>query len=209
MTVTPRPASTVVLMDNRSRVYLTKRPKTMKFFGGFHVFPGGAVEKSDYQIDNQFIKKGNLMESFDQAYFVTAARELFEEVGVFLSITDVENPIQFKKATEMEYRRLLMKGEIAFGQILKNEGLDLNLESLTYFGHLTTPKENPIRFDTRFFLARLPQGQEPKPDLHEIEEAVWLSPEEAFAEYKNKNIRIAPPTILALKAIIDNQNGRP
>jgi 8-oxo-dGTP pyrophosphatase MutT (NUDIX family) len=209
MTVTPRPASTVVLMDHMSRIYLTKRPKTMKFMGGHYVFPGGAVEQDDHKVDRQFIKMVESNELAEQSYYVAAARELFEEVGVLLCCTYEGSEVHFDEETEQKYRRELLKGEISFLEMLKNERIILNLESLTYFGNLTTPKENPIRFDTRFFIARLPIGQSPKPDRNEIEDAAWYTPEEALSSYKRREITIAPPTILALKTIMDHQVGRP
>lgn len=209
MAVTPRPASTVVLMDEKFRVYLTKRPMTMKFFGGFYVFPGGAVEKDDYEIDSEYIKLKEPMESLELAYYVAAARELFEEVGILLDSNDKGLSVPGEKDAEMEYRRQLIKGELSFFQMLKKEGLLLDLDNLTYFGQLTTPERNPIRFETHFFLAQLPNGQYPNPDLKEIDEASWFTPEEAISAYKNGKISLGPPTILALIAISDHLKGKP
>ncbi|MEH7308703.1 NUDIX hydrolase [Neobacillus drentensis] len=207
MTVIPRPASTIVLLDHSSRVYLTKRPKTMKFFGGFYVFPGGAVEKGDYALDFEYIKNGIRNESFDAAYYVAAARELFEEVGVLLGSTDDGSDLQLNKGTAIEYRRLLLDGEISFLQLLKQEGLHLNLDNITFFGHLVTPKEKPIRFDTRFFITQLPNGQYPNPDVNEVDEANWFSPQDALSAYQSGKISLAPPTIIALRTIMNSQNG--
>jgi 8-oxo-dGTP pyrophosphatase MutT (NUDIX family) len=209
MAVIPRPASTVVLMDDKSRVYLTKRPKTMKFFGGFYVFPGGAVEKSDLEIDHEYIKQKEPMESFDSAYYVAAARELFEEVGILLCTNGSGLSVPLEQEAEMEYRRQLIQGELSFSQMLKKEGMHLNLENLTFFGQLTTPERNPIRFETHFFLAQLPDGQLPNPDLSEIDEASWFTPEEAISAFQNGEISLGPPTILALTAISDHQKGKP
>ena len=207
MTVIPRPASTVILMDDNARVYMTKRPKTMKFFGGFYVFPGGAVDKSDYAQNSVYIRNCKQNDSFDPAHFVAAARELFEEVGVLLSSKDGDTNVKVKKETD--YRRMLLKGEISFIEMLKQEGHYLDLENLTYFGNLTTPKQNPIRFDTRFFLAKLPIGQTPKPDLNEIDEASWFFPDDALSAFENGEIFLAPPTIHALKTILNHQKGGP
>jgi 8-oxo-dGTP pyrophosphatase MutT (NUDIX family) len=205
----PRPASTVVLIDDLSRVYLTKRPETMKFMGGFYVFPGGAVAEGDYTLDSEFVKNGNRTESFDFAHYVAAARELFEEVGILLCRTENGSTVHLDEETEMEYRRLLLKEEISFFQFLKKEGLHFNLESLDYFGHIITPKVSPIRFDTRFFLAQLPKGQAPKPDLNEISDALWISPNDALSAYQNGKISLAPPTIHALTTIMNYQKGSP
>lgn len=206
MAVLPRPASTVVLLDDLSNVYLTKRPRTMKFFGGYYVFPGGAVEKADYEINSHQIKRDG---PFDYAYYVAAARELFEEVGVLLVNNEDGSPFLFQNERIIEYRRLLLNGEMSFLEMVKFEGLHLKLEILTYFGHLVTPKESPIRFDTRFFLAKLPEGQTPKLDLNEVEEALWISPEEALTAQQNGKIYLASPTILALETIIQSKMGGP
>jgi 8-oxo-dGTP pyrophosphatase MutT (NUDIX family) len=206
LAVNPRPASTVVLLDQMSNVYLTKRPKTMKFFGGYCVFPGGAVEKADYLIQPP---QGKIVETFDFAYYVAAARELFEEVGIILVRQEDGTPFHVHNERLIEYRRLLNNGEISFIDICNNEGVQLQLENIRYFGHLITPEESPIRFDTRFFLAKLPDGQSPKPNLNEVEEAFWISPEEALHEERNGKIYLAPPTILALKTIINAKPGTP
>lgn len=203
MTVIPRPASTVVLMNQMYKVYLTKRPQTMKFFGGFYVFPGGAVEENDYILGKQY---ETIVEEKDQAFLVAAVRELFEEVGVLMC---KENTQSFKLDSDLEYRRKLITGEISFTQFLKQENLTLDFESLRHFGNLITPEDKPIRFDTQFFLAKLPNGQNPIPDLFEIEEASWFSPEEALTKYRNNEILLGPPTILALETIEKYLKGCP
>ncbi len=209
MAVIPKLASTVVLMDNMSRVYLTKRPLTMKFLGGFYVFPGGSVDEEDTVLENEHIKNGNPNDSFSQAHYVAAARELFEEVGVLLGSQGAGLTVQLKKETEMEYRRQLIKGEISFLQMLKQEGLFLDIGSLTYFGYRITPEVSPFRFATRFFLAKLPKGQTPTPDMNEIDEAFWITPEEAIEAYQNGKLSMVSPTIASLRTIMNYQKGAP
>lgn len=207
--VTPKLASTVILLDQMSRVYLTKRPKTMKFLGGFYVFPGGSVELADNVLERNWVKQGKINESFSHAHYVAAARELFEEVGVLLASKQDGSPVTFTKAKEMEYRRQLINGEISFLQMLKQEDLHLELESLKYFGHRVTPENSPIRFETRFFITTLPKGQTPIPDLHEIEEAFWISPDEAIAAYQTGKMPMVSPTLLSLCTIINHKKGGP
>lgn len=209
MPAIPKPASTVVLMDELDRIYLTKRPETMKFLGGYFVFPGGAVDSGDRQHDSMFMNLGTCEETFSPAYYVAAARELFEEVGVFLGGAKDSTQPFFKKRPDQEYRHLLVNGEMSLLDLLKVEGLYLNLMSLRYFGHFITPEQSPIRFDTRFFLAKLPAGQTPKPDKQEVADAFWASPEEALAAYKEKRIPLAPPTIASLHGISRYLKGEP
>lgn len=207
MAATPRPASTVVLMDELSRVYLTKRPLSMKFMGGFHVFPGGTVEKHDTVIENDYVNTDESQLSIRLSYYMAAARELFEEVGILLGTTQDGFPVQLPKEKVMNYRNDLLIGEIPFNHVLAQENLHFDPLCLTYFGQIITPEESPIRFDTRFFLAKLPQGQNPEPDQKEIDGAFWMKPEAALTAFYTKKIKLAPPTILALQAIIDFQQS--
>jgi len=208
MAVTPRPASTVVLMDDESRVYLTKRPATMKFMGGFHVFPGGSIENSDSKL-NMHLKANESNPSVSPVHYVAAARELFEEVGVLLGTDKGGLPISLSKQKAAYYRKELLDGHISLAHLLEQEGLYLDLNCLAYFGQITTPEASPIRFETRFFLAKLPDGQIPEPDSTEIDEALWILPEEALQALKNKKMRLAPPTILSLQTIINYKKGNP
>ena len=47
----PRRASTIVLVrpaeDCAFEIFMTRRPREMRFLGGFFVFPGGSVKGSD------------------------------------------------------------------------------------------------------------------------------------------------------------------
>jgi 8-oxo-dGTP pyrophosphatase MutT (NUDIX family) len=203
LAATPKPASTVVLMDELSRVYLTKRPITMKFMGGFHVFPGGTVESHDTLVQDEYVNCDEALISINLSYYIAAARELFEEVGILLCNSIDGLPVLLSKEKAVKYRNDLVKNEIHFIQVLEQEKFYFDPQSLTYFGQIITPEESPIRFDTRFFLAKLPQGQTPEPDQNEIDGAMWIKPEDALAALENQQIKLAPPTILTLRAIID------
>jgi 8-oxo-dGTP pyrophosphatase MutT (NUDIX family) len=207
MAATPRPASTVVMMDESSRVYLTKRPDSMKFMGGFHVFPGGTVEKHDTVVENDYVNSDESQLSVSLSFYIAAARELFEEVGILLGNRQDGFPVQVPKEKVITYRNDLLIGEIPFIRVLAQENLHFDPQCLTYFGQIITPEESLIRFDTRFFLAKLPQGQNPEPDQKEIDGAFWVKPEDALTAFYNKEIKLAPPTILALQAIIDFQQS--
>lgn len=207
MSAIPRPASTVVLMDDTNKVYLTKRPISMKFMGGFYVFPGGAVEDFDQEVNLEHIDSTSIHDSLDIAYYIAAARELFEEVGILLGQNTSGEVIQLPKDKKEAYRKALLNEEITFNDILKQEMLYLDLHSLNYFGQIITPRRNPIRFDTRFFLTKLPHGQVPDPDKFEIDEAFWISPDQAILSYQSGKIRLAPPTIVSLKAVMKFQQG--
>jgi len=207
--VVPRPASTVVLLDDQSRVYLTKRPHTMKFLGGFYVFPGGAVDKEDEISESPYIL--NFSEKnieVDVSFYIAAARELFEEVGVLLAASQ-EGMQDLNPEKVQEYRRRIIAGEMSFIELLKTEKLYFDVKQLRYFGSFVTPEGNRYRYDTSFFLARLPKGQHPDPDEYEIEDAFWITPEEALHEYEKGRLPMIRPTILSLKTVLNYQQGQP
>ena len=80
-----RPASTVVLLrpsPARFDVFLVKRPDASTFMGGAHVFPGGSVDPRDRLAPTRELRMPDLEPSDATAYYVAAARELFEEAGV-------------------------------------------------------------------------------------------------------------------------------
>ncbi|MFD1851541.1 NUDIX hydrolase [Oceanobacillus bengalensis] len=206
MVATPKPASTVVLLDDLSRVYLTQRPKTMKFMGGFHVFPGGSIEKHDSFINKQHVNI-HVPSPVSLEHYIGAARELFEEVGILLGDKIDGSMIHLLDEKAIHYRQQLITDKMTFNDLLEQENIRLDLQTLTYIGQLITPERSPIRFDTRFFVAHLPSGQLPIPDKKEIDEAFWITPEKALTAFENNEIMLAFPTILTLKTIINYQNG--
>lgn len=208
MIVKPKPASTVVLVDPDYNVFLTKRPETMKFLGGFYVFPGGGMEDKDEQVKKQYLLGKPKHPSLATGHYIAAARELFEEVGVLLGHTKEGNAISLSKRKTEFYRKQLIKNQITFSEILETEQIYFNFDLLKYFGHLITPEKYPIRYDTRFFLTVIPEGQSPLPNQHEIAEAFWLAPEEGLRLYKEKKLLMASPTVGALHSIINYKKGQ-
>ncbi|WP_102028365.1 NUDIX hydrolase [Salirhabdus sp. Marseille-P4669] len=192
----PKPASTVILMDQQNNVYLTKRPVTMKFLGGFFVFPGGSVDEKDSLYNDKYFINCPKDSCFDFSYYIAAARELFEEVGVLL-VEDEQIPADAK----WHYRKQLIKGDITFLHFLESENVQLDLGKLHYFGHRITPETQKYRYDTRFFIAKMPPGQTPQPEETEIDEAYWASPTEALTAFDKGEIALAPPTKASLKTI--------
>jgi 8-oxo-dGTP pyrophosphatase MutT (NUDIX family) len=64
-----------------------------------------------------------------------------------------------------------------------------------------TPPEILIRFDTHFFVAALPAGQEPTIDGTEIIDFGWFTPAGALAAYEREEIALVFPTIKHLEQL--------
>ena len=211
----PRPASTVVLLrpsPARFEVFLVRRSDSIAFMGGAHVFPGGRVDPADRIRDAQSLTDGAESSaarmsdvSSDQAiaHHVAALRELFEEAGVLLArrngrIVTIDGDSHHRFAA---HRHQLLAGTTAFADIVSGEGLRLALDELTYFAHWVTPEIEIKRFDTRFFVARIPEGQTPVHDDGETIHSEWLDPAEAIERSRQEVIALPPPTWTTLGAL--------
>jgi 8-oxo-dGTP pyrophosphatase MutT (NUDIX family) len=72
---------------------------------------------------------------------------------------------------------------------------------LVLFSRWITPAEVKIRFDTRFFLAELPDGAEPAVDGSEIVDARWYQPQAALQAAREGEILLVFPTIKHLEQL--------
>src|SRR5271155_4743486 len=72
---------------------------------------------------------------------------------------------------------------------------------LVKFSRWITPAEVQIRFDTHFFLAILPSGQEPAVDGEECVALGWFTPAGALEAHRGGEIALVFPTIKHLEQL--------
>lgn len=219
MVAVPKNAATVILLRNRKpqgfEVFLLKRHEKSSFFGGNFVYPGGRVDREDGSLETCSRCKGLTPEEAHQrfggmlppdeslAHWIAAIRELFEEAGVLLAYDQKGNFLHLSNPAELEkflhYRALIQKGEMSICQMAQEENLLFALDQLDYYAHWITPEARPERFDTRFFLACHPEGQEATYDQKETTVGVWLTPEKALEENFKGEVVLSPPTLKTLE----------
>jgi 8-oxo-dGTP pyrophosphatase MutT (NUDIX family) len=73
--------------------------------------------------------------------------------------------------------------------------------ALVKFSRWITPAEVVVRFDTHFFLASMPDGQEATIDGDEIVDQGWFTPAGALAAHERGEIALVFPTIKHLEQI--------
>ncbi len=73
--------------------------------------------------------------------------------------------------------------------------------ALVKFSRWITPAEVQIRFDTHFFLAPLPAGQDPRIDGEECVDLGWFTPSGALEAYRAGDIELVFPTIKHLEQL--------
>ena len=121
------------------------------------------------------------------AFHVAAARELFEEAGVLLgrdatgqyvSLADPADHDRF-----MTHRAELNAGRRTLRAIVEAEQLRLALDALVHYAHWVTPPVDIRRFDTRFFVTRVPPHADARgtDDQAAERQRMWIRPAEAIA----------------------------
>ncbi len=90
----------------------------------------------------------------------------------------------------------------AVRELREEAGIELaGSDQLVAFSRWITPEEVMIRYDTWFFLARLPEGAEPVVDGEEMVDARWYTPAQALAAGQADEILLVFPTIKHLEQI--------
>jgi 8-oxo-dGTP pyrophosphatase MutT (NUDIX family) len=75
-------------------------------------------------------------------------------------------------------------------------------DMLVPFSRWITPAEVRVRFDTSFFLAPLPDGQEPRVDGQECVDLDWFTPQAALDAHAAEEIVLVFPTIKHLEQLV-------
>jgi 8-oxo-dGTP pyrophosphatase MutT (NUDIX family) len=92
----------------------------------------------------------------------------------------------------------------AIRELQEEAGVSLGAPSdLVKFSRWITPAAVQIRFDTHFFLASLPPGQEPRVDGEECVDLGWFTPQSALAAHRDGEIVLVFPTIKHLEQLSD------
>ncbi len=89
----------------------------------------------------------------------------------------------------------------AVRETFEEAGLRLDPASLVPWVRWITPEISPKRFDARFFLARAPEGQEPRVDGHEATEGLWIAPAEALQRWEDGGMLLAPATAKSIEML--------
>jgi 8-oxo-dGTP pyrophosphatase MutT (NUDIX family) len=90
----------------------------------------------------------------------------------------------------------------AMRELAEEAGITLaDPAELVEFSRWITPAEVAVRFDTRFYLAQLPQGQEPRVDGEECVQLGWFTPHGALEAFGRKEIALVFPTIKHLEQL--------
>jgi 8-oxo-dGTP pyrophosphatase MutT (NUDIX family) len=208
-------AATVVLLRPATsgfEAYLLRRHSRMAFAAGMYAFPGGRVDPHDYDADVGWAGRsaGEWATSFActpdlaGALVCAAVRETFEEAGVLLAGRTSAAVVSDLSGEDWEAdRKALMQRTLSLGEFLHSRRLVVRSDLLRPWAHWVTPEFEPRRYDTRFFVAALPAGQEARDVSGEADAVTWMRPEEAVAAVDRREMAMLPPTYVTLRELAE------
>jgi 8-oxo-dGTP pyrophosphatase MutT (NUDIX family) len=190
------------------QVYMLRRRSSMAFAPGAYVFPGGSMDAADSD-------EGIPWAGPDAAEWAgmlgapvplacAAVRETFEESGVLLAGPAGSGPGTVTGDADWEAdRQAVLAGTLTLGQLLRRRELVLRSDLLRAWARWITPVTEARRYDTRFFAAALPGGQQARDVSGEADETAWLEPGAALAAASRGEIALMPPTAITLAELRD------
>jgi 8-oxo-dGTP pyrophosphatase MutT (NUDIX family) len=177
------PAATLVIMRERDGgapdLLMVERAAAMRFAGGALVFPGGRIDPGDVAL------AGMIGTDPDEgAARIAAIRETIEEVGL---------PVGLRGAHDVTAIRRRLADGVALGELIEPEAIDA--EALVPFARWLPRGMSHRIFDTRFYLARLPDdAPEPQADGGESVRLFWASAAQVLADADAGRAQIIFPT---------------
>ncbi|MCA1831976.1 MAG: hypothetical protein ABR548_00095 [Actinomycetota bacterium] len=222
-TVPPRDSATVMVARDAPggvELFMLERHLSSDFFGGAYVFPGGKIDDADTDPTlNEFVDPPAGAPSLDPGaigasveappgkelgFHLAAIRETFEEAGVLLARHEDGSVVRLDGAEAgrfAEARRALNAREATLLDIARSHRIRYALDLMFYFSRWITPEAVPKRYDTRFFVARLPEGQTPLHDDFETTSGLWIRPQDALDRAIEGGFTIIFPTRKTLESI--------
>ena len=212
-----RPAATVMIVRDTAgqeavggspvEVFLLRRVASMAFAPSTIVFPGGGVDSRDGValpwagpgVFEWSVRLG-ADEDSTRMLVVAAVREVFEECGVLFASTTEDGPLVDVSSPEWQQVRAgLVARELSLSDVLLRHGLCLRTDLLRAHAHWVTPVFEPRRFDTRFFVALMPEGRAIDGDTSEADHSGWFDPAAVLADYADGRAIVLPPTLVCLE----------
>jgi len=79
-------------------------------------------------------------------------------------------------------------------ECMEEAGVALDPAAMVYWAHWITPKAEPRRYDTRFFVAKVPRDQAARHDGFEVVDSDWWTAADALRRFEVGSVQLAPPT---------------
>jgi 8-oxo-dGTP pyrophosphatase MutT (NUDIX family) len=193
MEVPPTAASLLLVRDAPFEVLMVHR-NSRGSFASVMVFPGGRIDPEDADPRwEPFIEDYSAYEFEERARRIAVIRETWEETSILVG--SLTPPAERDEAL----------ADLPFRDFVEQSGVSLRLDALSNFAHWITPVDEPRRFDTYFYLASAPDGQDAVADGSEIVAAEWVSAKGAAAAARRGELPIIFPTLMNLDRLAESE----
>lgn len=159
-------------------VLVIERTLDHRFLPGYIAFPGGAVDPADAPLAERWFGDA------EEASRAAAVRELVEEVG--LAVT-----------------RETVVGVDRERPLARIDDAPPPVSHLPEVARWVAPERVPVRFDARYFAARMDGATDPAPDGVEAAKAWWASPRDLMQGWESEELLLYWPTHFTMKALAD------
>lgn len=174
------------------------RGDAVGFMPGFRSFVGGKVDVEDAALEIEGVE-----DPAERMLKACAIREAFEEAGVLVALEGEAAPERLADA-----RAQLLAGEVRFPDLVRRHGWRFRGDALTFAGRWQTPPFASMRFDTVFYVARVPEGQTPSIVPGELASGAWVRPLEALDRWRHgAGGTFAAPILWTLIALAEGEAG--
>ena len=189
--VEPVKAAAGIILTNgpHPRVLLARRSAALRFMAGHHVFPGGRIDDEE-----PTAAVTGALDTADARAVHAVAREIFEETGLLLASGALP-----EKETMRTARAAILDRRDTFDAFLARHGLTIDAARFLPAGDWVTPAAAPIRFDTRYFICRVPAAVDEELCIGEIDVLDWFTPAGARKAWRAGKIRLSPPVAYVLQ----------
>jgi 8-oxo-dGTP pyrophosphatase MutT (NUDIX family) len=194
---------------------MLRRNPGAAFSPGASVFAGGAVDPEDRspRLAARLIGHGDASVSAEMSvpsgglgFVVAAVRECFEEAGLLLARDRLSGaPVDVVDRARRErlatLRHDLNAQRTSFVDVLETEDAVIDPRDLRLFAHWLTPLGAPRRYDTWFFVALAPFGDDGVHDDSELVASAWTRPSDALRQFRDGEIDLVFPTMRTLTVL--------
>lgn len=196
--------------DGDFEVFVLRRASTMAFAADMLAFPGGGVDARDADpgvpwagpSPQEWASRLGVDETRARELVIAAAREVFEECGVLLAGPDADTVVADLTDPQWDRERdALLSREQSFAELLLRRALVLRSDLLELRAFWITPECEPKRYQTHFFVARLPQGQVADDRSTEAAMVRWATPRTLLAEADAGQLLMLPPTRVMIEQL--------
>lgn len=194
--MTTRKAVSVLLTPDpeSTEVYLVERSPSLKFFGGYYAFPGGKLDDEGTTIE---VRHAEELDRESLRCLLAAAREIFEETGILLSHGKSAVPDERLR----NYRQQLLRDETTLAALLNYEKHFIDALDFHPICRIITPEFSPVRYETQFYWAKIPEGRNPEIMMGELTNGRFILAEDALAMWRRGELLIVPPVLMILREL--------